>query len=113
MGGLISLFAFFARPDIFGAAAAMSPSLWYAGRAIFDAVKAAPMQPGRIYLDVGRREGEETLANARRLRDLLLSKGYRKGDQLRYVEDRAGGHEEAAWGQRLRAVLPFLLAPPG
>jgi predicted alpha/beta superfamily hydrolase len=113
MGGLISLFAFLARPDVFGAAAAMSPSLWYAERAIFGAVKAAPFQPGRIYLDVGRREGEETLADARRLRDLLLAKGYRNGDQLRYVEDRAGGHEEATWGHRLRAALPFLLAPPG
>jgi predicted alpha/beta superfamily hydrolase len=113
MGGLISLFAFLARPDVFGAVAAMSPSLWYAERAIFEAVKTAPFQPGRIYLDVGRREGEGTLADARRLRDLLLAKGYRKGDQLRYVEDRAGGHEEASWGQRLRAALPFLLAPAG
>jgi predicted alpha/beta superfamily hydrolase len=91
----------------------MSPSLWYAGRAIFEAVKTAPFRPGRIYLDVGRREGEDTLADARQLRDLLLTKGYRRGDQLRYVEDRAGGHEEASWGRRLRAALPFLLAPPG
>jgi len=113
MGGLISLFAFLARPDVFGATAAMSPSLWYAGRAIFEAVEAAPFQPGRIYLDVGRREGEETVADARRLRDLFIAKGYRKGDQIRYVEDLAGGHEEAAWGRRLRAALPFLLAPPG
>ena len=47
------------------------------------------------------------------LAELLLAKGYRKGDQIRYVEDRAGGHEEAAWGHRLRAALPFLLGPPG
>lgn len=113
MGGLISLFAFFARPDVFGATAAMSPSLWYAGRAIFAELEAAPFHPGRIYLDVGRREGEETLADAQRLRDLLLAKGYRKDEQLRYVEDRAGAHEEAAWGRRLRAALPFLLAPTG
>jgi predicted alpha/beta superfamily hydrolase len=66
MGGLISLFAFIARPDIFGAAAAMSPSLWYGSRAIFEVVEAAPFQPGRIYLDVGQREGEQTLEDARR-----------------------------------------------
>jgi predicted alpha/beta superfamily hydrolase len=113
MGGLISLFAFFDRPDVFGAVAALSPSLWYAGRAIFGVVDAAPFHSGRIYLDVGQREGGETLEDARRLRHLLLSKGYRKGEQLRYVEDRAGGHEEAAWSRRLRAVLPFLLAPQG
>ncbi len=113
MGGLISLFAFFVRPDVFGVVAAMSPSLWFAGRAIFGLAEAAPFQPARIYLDVGRLEGEETLADARRLRQLLLAKGYRKGEQLRYVEDRTGGHEEAAWGHRLRAALPFLLAPSG
>ena len=113
MGGLISLFAYLERPDVFGATAAMSPSLWYADRGIFDLVEAAPYRSGRIYLDVGRREGEGTVADVRRLRDLLLVKGYRKGEQLRYVEDRAGGHDEAAWGRRLRAALPFLLAPPG
>jgi len=113
MGGLISLYAFFARPDVFGATAAMSPSLWYAERATFGVVEPAAYQAGRIYVDVGRREGEETLENARRLRDLLLAKGYREGHQLRYVEDRAGGHEEAAWGHRIRAALPFLLAPAG
>ena len=76
-------------------------------------VEAAAFQSGRIYLDVGRREGEATLEDARRLRDLLLAKGYRNGEQVRYVEDGAGSHEEAAWGRRLRAALPFLLAPQG
>ena len=66
---------------------------------------AAHEAPG----DVGRLEGAETLENARRLRDLLLAKGYIQGVHLRYVEDRAGKHEEAAWGRRFRAALPFLL----
>ena len=35
MGGLISLYALFRRPDTFGAAAAMSPALWFARRAIY------------------------------------------------------------------------------
>ena len=109
MGGLISLFAFFARPDVFGIMGALSPSLWFAGRAIFGWLETAPFRPGRLYLDVGRLEGPETLENARRLRDLLRAKGYVQGEQLRYVEDRAGKHEEAAWGRRYRAALPFLL----
>jgi predicted alpha/beta superfamily hydrolase len=108
MGGLISLFAFFARPDVFGIMGALSPSLWVAERAIFGLLDAATFQPGRLYLDVGRLEGAEALANARRLRDLLRAKGYVQGN-LRYVEDRAGKHEEAAWGRRFRAALPFLL----
>ncbi|HEX2218876.1 MAG TPA: alpha/beta hydrolase-fold protein [Gemmatimonadales bacterium] len=112
MGGLISLFAFFVRPDVFGVAAALSPSLWFAGRAIFGLVEEAPRHPGRLYLDVGQQEGEETLHDARRLRDLLLAKGYVPGEQLRYVEERAGAHEEAAWSRRFRAALPFLVPSP-
>lgn len=109
MGGLISLFAFFARPDVFGIMGALSPSLWFGERAIFGLLEAAPSQPGRLYLDVGRLEGAATLEDARRLRDLLSAKGYAQGAHLRYVEDRAGRHEEAAWGRRFRAALPFLL----
>jgi predicted alpha/beta superfamily hydrolase len=110
MGGLISLFAFFARPDVFGVMAALSPSLWLAGRAIFGLLDSAPFHSGRLYLDVGRLEGAETLENARRLRDLLRAKGYVPDVHLRYVEDPAGGHAEAAWSRRFRAALPFLLS---
>lgn len=111
MGGLVSLLAYFTRPDVFGVMAALSPSLWFAGRAIFGLLEATPSQPGRLYLDVGRLEGAETLADTRRLRDLLHAKGYLPGRQLRYVEDRAGKHDEAAWSRRFRAALPFLLSP--
>ncbi len=111
MGGLLSLFAFFARPDVFGIMASMSPSLWYAERAIFGLLEELPHQPGRLYLDVGKLEGAETLEDARRLRALLHAKGYVPGEQLKYVEDRAGRHEEAAWSRRFRSALPFLLSP--
>jgi predicted alpha/beta superfamily hydrolase len=110
MGGLVSLFAGFVRPDVFGIMAALSPSLWYAGRAIFGLLEAAPSHPAKVYLDVGRLEGGQTLDDARRLRDLLRAKGYVPGAQLRYLEDRRGRHDEAAWGRRFGAALPFLLS---
>jgi predicted alpha/beta superfamily hydrolase len=110
MGGLVSLFAGVARPDVFGIMAALSPSLWYAGRAIFGLLETAPFHPAKLYLDVGRLEGAQTLDDARRLRDLLRAKGYVPGSQLRYLEDRKGRHEEAAWSRRFRAALPFLLS---
>ena len=109
MGGLISLFAFLHRPDTFGIMAALSPSLWFGSRAILGLAEAAPFHPARLYLDVGRQEGDETLADARRLRDVLVAKGYDEGADLLYIEDRSGRHEEAAWRRRFRAALPFLL----
>jgi len=109
MGGLISLYAFFRYSESFGFAAALSPSLWFADGALLDLVARAPPVPGRLYLDVGMREGQQTVALGRRLRDLLLAKGYEGGRDLRWVEDKDGVHHESAWGRRFREALPFLL----
>jgi predicted alpha/beta superfamily hydrolase len=110
LGGLISLYAFFRQPASFGFVGAMSPALWFGGGAIFPYVREAPYVRGRIYLDVGTREGEGTLANARMMRDVLIEKGYRLDHELSWVEEKGGMHNEAAWGRRLRQALPFLLS---
>ena len=109
MGGLISLYALFRRPDVFGSAGVMSPALWFAGRAIFPYLKRARFVPGRIYLDVGTKEGWGELADVRRLHKVLLKKGYHPNHELLYVIERGAGHNEAAWARRFRLALPFLL----
>jgi predicted alpha/beta superfamily hydrolase len=112
MGGLLSLYAVFERGDVFGFAAVMSPSLWFARGAIFDWVRSRPFVDSRIYLDIGAREGDRTLANARKMRDLLVQKGYAPGERLRWMEDAIGVHHESAWGRRFRKALPALLSVP-
>ena len=47
MGGLISLYAFFQHREVFGFAGVMSPSLWFAGRAIFDVLRRNSTRPAR------------------------------------------------------------------
>lgn len=116
MGGLISLYGFFARPHVFGFAGAMSPSLWYGGRRIFGVIEDAPPGEGRIYLDAGTAEGDGTLKDARRMRELLARKGYVEGVNLGYVEDPGANHSEEAWARRFEATMRFLLpcdARPG
>jgi len=112
MGALISLYAFFRRPETFGFVGAMSPAFWFGGRQIFGMVEAAPRVSGRIYLDVGTREGEVTVRDARQMRSLLYQKGYDAGHDLLYVEERGAHHTESAWAERLRRALPFLLPDP-
>jgi predicted alpha/beta superfamily hydrolase len=112
LGGLISLYAFFRAPHRFGFAGVMSPALWFADGAIFPWIEGQTNVGGRIYLDVGGREGAGTLANARAMRDLLERKGYHPGHGLQWVEDDEGVHNEACWGRRLRDALPFLLNGP-
>ena len=112
MGGLISLFAYFERRDVFGFAGVMSPALWFAGRAIFPYVKQKPFVPGRIYLDVGTAEGHDTLNDARRMKALLEEKGYRTGRDLMFLVEMGAAHNERAWARRLRRELHFLLGVP-
>ncbi len=120
LGGLISLYAFFAFSETFGIAGVMSPSLWWADQAILDYVERAPYAPGRLYVDVGTREYADFridpvmrsrgyYASVRRMYRSLYRKGYRPQRDLLYVEEKWGQHQEAAWARRLPAALRFLL----
>jgi predicted alpha/beta superfamily hydrolase len=109
MGGLISLFAFFRRPSPFGLVAALSPSIWFAGRSILEFVERARTTHGRIYLDVGTAEGAETVRNARALARVLRKKGYTPSGSMRYIEGSGHEHRESDWAGRLPGALEFLL----
>jgi len=120
MGGLVSLYAYFRHPSVFGRAGVMSPSIWFGQGAIVDFIRDARVPRGRVYLDVGTGEGAGPLGDVRRLGRLLVRKGFcRKGRRrasppdervvLRYVEDAGAGHTEAAWASRLEGALGFLL----
>lgn len=120
MGGLVSLYAFFHRPHLFGLAGVMSPSLWFADHAIFDFVESAPFNEGRLYMDVGTRElgdrqgdgadrSRRYYGSVRRMKRLLVHKGYRPQHTLLVIEDKWAAHNEDAWANRLPAALRFLL----
>jgi len=127
MGGLISLYAFFRYPDVFGFAGVMSPSLWFANYAVLNYVKTAVFNHGRLYLDAGTREygdaNHETskpraesrryYASVRRLKRILVSKGYRPQHDLLHVEEKWAAHNEAAWERRLPVAIKFFLGANG
>jgi predicted alpha/beta superfamily hydrolase len=108
MGGLISLYAFFSRPTLFGGAIVMSPSIWFGAQRILAFVEAAPVASGRVYLDVGTEEGAGTLRDARALARILRAKGFGRG-RLKYVEASGHRHTEPDWADRLPYALEFLL----
>jgi len=131
MGGLVSLYAYFRFPSVFGRAAAMSPSIWFGQGAVLEFIDQARTPAGRLYVDVGLHEGAGTLRDAQRLGRLLVRKGFardrrarrarapyagvdRRGlhrgkPRVRYIEDAGGRHNEAAWSRRLSGALTFLL----
>lgn len=109
MGGLISLYAFLRHPHVFGFAGAMSPSLWFADRAIFEFARQAPRWAGRLYLDVGTDEGPKTVRDARTAARLLRRKAVKSRGHLLFVEERDARHEERAWAARFEHAIRFLL----
>ncbi len=71
MGGLISLYGFLHRPDVFGFAGVMSPSLWFARGAIFGELQQRDSWRGRLYLDTGTAEGRAQVRQTREMVRLL------------------------------------------
>jgi len=108
LGGLAALFLGLTRPELFTRLAAMSPSVWWDHRSILDVVdRFTGRRRPRIWLDVGGREGGDTLRDVRTLRDRLFARGWAE-DELGYREDRRGDHSERAWARRARPMLEFL-----
>lgn len=114
MGGLTALYAGFRFPEVFGKVMAMSPSLWFASKRIFSYVREQQKPAeSRIYLDSGHFEGSRAnhhkmLRQAMDMAELLKTKGFSEGQDLRWVEDPHGHHSEADWARRLPAALNYL-----
>jgi predicted alpha/beta superfamily hydrolase len=113
LGGLLTMHLGLRYPTAFGRLAVLSPSVWWDDRVLLREVEELPAKlPFRIWLDAGTAEGEDTLANARALRDALVAKGWIVGDDLAYLEAEGGEHNEQSWAARVDGVLKFLFPPP-
>jgi predicted alpha/beta superfamily hydrolase len=115
LGGLVTLYLGLHHPDTFGKLIVMSPSIWWANRAILREVrKLRARLPQKIWLDIGTCEGQNPDAcvkNAKDLAEALVAKGWRPEQDFKFVEDFGAGHNEKAWGYRMRDALKFLFPP--
>ncbi|MBA3545703.1 MAG: alpha/beta hydrolase [Nannocystis sp.] len=112
MGGLAALYAHYQRPELFGAALCMSPSLWLARGKIFRWLeKQSRPWTSRIYVDAGAREGR-IFNDAEKLAAHLRLRGY-DDHNLRWRPDPIGRHTEADWRRRAPSALEFLFAGAG
>jgi predicted alpha/beta superfamily hydrolase len=125
MGGLISLYGFLTRPQVFGLCGCFSPAYWIGEQKIFAEIEQIHTPHGKVYLDVGGREGEVlenprfglTLknpdeayrTNVAQMASLLSAKGYQMGHSLLYIEDKYARHNEIAWASRFLPAMQFLL----
>lgn len=116
LGGLLALEAAVRYPAVFGAVAALSPSVWWDERVMVARVRAAAAAgtlAARLYLDSGDAgETEDGRHDTRALAEVIAESGRAPGPAFAYHLAHGAAHDEAAWGARLGAVLGFLV-PPG
>lgn len=107
MGGLASLGAIARHPHFFRGALAMSPSAWVVPAEIHrDLQRARLTQATRIYVDVGERESERMVREAKEVAQHLEAR--LSSTQRMWRPDKRGKHRESDWQRRLPKALRFL-----
>jgi alpha-glucosidase len=107
MGGLISHYAIYQYPEVFGKAGIYSPSYWYA-RGAFDIVEEKPMRKdARLYFFVGQKEGEMMVNPMNEMVELVLEKGH-PSKNLKSKIDPDGEHNEKTWRSDFKNALLWL-----
>lgn len=109
LGGLVSLFIGLQHPQIFGKLAIVSPSVWWDNKVILKDVENLPSKPKtKIWLDIGSKEGEESIPDTNSLKEALVNKGWQLNKDLKYLVIDGAKHNEEAWANRFDKILEFL-----
>lgn len=120
LGGLISCYAAWTRPGVYGRAGCMSSSFWWDDKNFQNVVVPGSVPPNsqntsfpEIYMDsgtgsIGEIECTEYTLN---IYDQMISDGFVEGRQVwRYV-DEGGQHSESYWGPRFHIPMEALYPP--
>lgn len=112
MGGAISFYMAWTRPDVFFGAACLSSAFQYKEDThTLDLVRKTEQTPNvRFFLYCGRGDDLERRLSKdlHAMRDVLAAKGIVSGDQLMLSEDPDGAHNEATWARHTDHWLLFL-----
>jgi predicted alpha/beta superfamily hydrolase len=112
LGGLLSLYLGLQYSGMFWRLAVLSPSVWWDDRFIVRRVRLLSFKPPmRIWLSVGTAEAEGVVDAACALRDALVERGWREGEDLAFTVAEGARHEEAAWAEQVEQVLRYLFPP--
>lgn len=117
-GGLISMYAAFLLPGVFGRVASISGSFWYEGFIEFMKATGIEMTGRKIYLDVGMLEGaaktniQQTMVERNKeAYEILRQKGF-SSEHCRFVMEEGADHEHTFFLRRLPFALQWLFQLP-
>ena len=109
LGGLISHYAIYRYPQVFGMAGLFSPAYWYAPAVYkYTAAHALP-RDAKLYFYCGGKEDASMLGNMNRIISLVRNSGL-PGDRIAVAVDMAAQHNEAAWAHEFPRAVAWLFA---
>ncbi len=119
LGGLMTMYAAYTHPDVFGKLGSFSPTLGWAGGRLPDMIAKKDKPAITIYMDMGTREWgnfkdgdgnniDDSIDQLRRMRDILVGQGFVEGWDLMVVEGEGDRHNEAFWAKRFPGAVVFL-----
>ena len=104
LGGVVSLYAGWQYPHVFGQVGALSSTFGYQDD-LLERVLTEKKRALRIYLDSGW--PQDNYEATRGMAAALRSRGFREGRDLLYLAHPEGRHEEAAWAARFHVPFQF------
>jgi len=116
LGGLISCYGGWTRPQVYGKVGCMSSSFWWDSNDYQKSVVPAssPAPPlAKFYMDSGTGSvGEmECTELTNQVLGEMEEKGFVDGDTVETYVDQGATHSESSWGPRLHIPIEFLYPP--
>jgi predicted alpha/beta superfamily hydrolase len=114
-GGVASLYALMARPNVFGYALIESPTLWIGMGQLVRDTSPLIAKPQKVFVAFGGKEAdnaegtEKMVGLIRRVQDNFEAEGY-DDTNFRFVFDAEAKHDEPAWAKRFPEAVKFLFA---
>lgn len=111
LGGIITAYALVKYPEVIGSAATLSPVLTdnvLGAQLNRYAALRGPLEPVRLYMDMGAGESPRMHEALQRFRMTLVERGF-DVDAVRVAVIEGGTHRPESWRRRLPDALAFLL----
>lgn len=105
LGGVVSFYMAWQWPHVFGKAACMSSTFGYRDD-LMQRVRDEPKRPVTFYLDSGW--PNDNFEATKRMKDLLLHRGYQYGRDLLYFNFPHARHDEASWAHRVHVPIQYM-----
>jgi predicted alpha/beta superfamily hydrolase len=108
MGGLISMYAFSERQDVFSRAGIFSPAFWFAGNNSANHTAANPKEgDARVYFLAGGQEPASVTQNMQTVASALLTAGF-DADEHYFLVEGDGQHSEWFWARAFPDAYQWL-----